>query len=143
MKHKLLDKLIERHDFPVPEILVQHEVDNRLERGLRALAAQGMRTEDMKRMDFRRLRAGQRDFAIKQVKSDLLLAKIAEAENIDVGDDEIHREVQLLAQQMKQTSEALYQKYSEDGTLSEIKSRMRVAKALDFLYNKAVGEGQA
>ena len=143
LKHKLLDKLIERHDFPVPEILVQHEVDNRLERGLRALAAQGMRTEDMKRMDFRRLRAGQRDFAIKQVKSDLLLAKIAEAENIDVGDDEIHREVQLLAQQMKQTPEALYQKYSEDGTLNEIKSRMRVAKTLDFLYNKSIGEEQS
>ena len=44
---------------------VDRQVDVRLERGLRALAAQGMRTEDMKKMDFGRVRAGQRDDNLK------------------------------------------------------------------------------
>ena len=48
--------------------MVNDQIDLRLERGLRALAAQGMRTEDMKSMDFERLRAGQRDSAVREVR---------------------------------------------------------------------------
>jgi trigger factor len=58
-KDKLIEELIAKHDFPVPRSMVEHQIDLRLERGLRALAAQGMKTEDMRRMDFGRLRAGQ------------------------------------------------------------------------------------
>src|SRR3546814_17401727 len=50
-KEKLIDELVRRNDFPVPESLVDRQVDTRVERGLRALAAQGMRPEDMKKMD--------------------------------------------------------------------------------------------
>ena len=59
-KDKLVEELVNRNDFPVPEAMVNDQIDMRLERGLRALAAQGMKTEDMKRMDFARLRTGQR-----------------------------------------------------------------------------------
>ena len=44
------------YQFPVPESLVQSQIDARLDRGLRALAAQGMSTEDMRKLDFARLR---------------------------------------------------------------------------------------
>ncbi len=54
-------ELVRRNDFEIPEALVERQIDVRLERGLRALAAQGMSTEDMKKMDFPRLRAGQRE----------------------------------------------------------------------------------
>ena len=57
-KDKLIEELVAKHDFPVPRSMVEHQIDLRLERGLRALAAQGMKTEDMRRMDFGRLRAG-------------------------------------------------------------------------------------
>ncbi len=59
-RNRLMDALVARFDFPVPESLVQSQIDTRLERGLRALAAQGMRTEDMRNMDFERLREAQR-----------------------------------------------------------------------------------
>ncbi len=51
-KDKLFAALIERFPFPVPESLVQEQIDARLERGLRALAAQGMDTEQMRKLDF-------------------------------------------------------------------------------------------
>ena len=44
-KDKLMQSMIDRFPFPVPESLVQEQMDARLERGLRALAAQGMTTE--------------------------------------------------------------------------------------------------
>src|SRR5213075_2570406 len=99
---KLLAELVKRHEFAIPESLVEHQIDVRLERGLRALAAQGMRTEDMKKMDLNRLRAGQREQAFHEVKASLLLDKIADAEKIEVGDEEIDREIEALAQQSKQ-----------------------------------------
>ena len=70
-KDKIVAELVERNDFPVPDVMVDQQVDMRLERGLRALAAQGMREEDLKRMDFDRLRAGQREGALKEVKASL------------------------------------------------------------------------
>ena len=55
-KDKLVQELVSRNNFPVPESLVDQQVTSRLERGFRALAAQGMRPEDMRKMDFGRLR---------------------------------------------------------------------------------------
>ena len=62
-KDKLVAELVKRSEFEVPEALVDRQIDVRLERGLRALAAQGMKAEDIKKMDLNRLRVGQRDQA--------------------------------------------------------------------------------
>ena len=41
-QQRLLDELLSRHEFPLPEALVQHQIDMRLERRVRALVAQGI-----------------------------------------------------------------------------------------------------
>ena len=115
---------------------MERQIDIRLERGLRALAAQGMRSEDMKKMDFNRLRAGQKEAAEREVKASLLLDKIAEAENIDVSDEEIEKEVQALATQTKQSSDAVRARLTREGALDRIRNRLRNDKALDFLYRR-------
>ncbi|HYL16911.1 MAG TPA: trigger factor [Terriglobales bacterium] len=136
-KDKLLAELVKRHDFPVPEALVEHQIDIRLERGLRALAAQGMRADDMKKMDLNRLRAGQREQAVHEVKASLLLDKIADAEKIEVSDQEIDHEIEALAKQSKQTSEAIRARLTRDGALDRIRSRIRNEKTLNFLYHQS------
>ena len=136
-KDKLVAELVKRNDFEVPEALVERQIDLRLERGLRALAAQGMRPEDIKKTDFNRLRAGQRDQALQEVKASLLLDKIAEEEKIDVSDEEIDREVEALAKQSKQTSEAIRARLTRDGALDRIRNRIRNEKTLDFLYRQS------
>jgi trigger factor len=133
-KDKLLTELIRRNDFEVPDALVDRQIDLRLERGLRALASQGMRSEDLKKLDLARLRAGQREQALQEVKGSLLLEKIADEENITVGDEEIDGEIEALAKQTKQTSEAIRARLTRDGALDRIRSRIRSEKALDFLY---------
>jgi trigger factor len=135
-KDKILDELVKRHDFPVPEALVDRQIDVRLERGLRALAAQGMRSEDMKKMDFNRLRAGQKEAAEREVKASLLLDKIADAEHIEVSDEEIDHEVQALATQTKQSPDAVRARLTREGALDRIRNRLRNDKALDYLYRR-------
>jgi trigger factor len=136
-KDKLLAELIRRNEFEVPEALVDRQIDVRLDRGLRALAAQGMRSEDMKKMDLARLRTGQRDQAVQEVKSSLLLEKVADQEKIEVGDDEIDREIEALATQTNQTPDAIRARLTRDGALDRIRNRIRNEKALDFLYRQS------
>jgi trigger factor len=136
-KDKLVAELVKRNEFEVPEALVERQIDIRLERGLRALAAQGMKPEDIKKMDFNRLRAGQREQALQEVKASLLLDKIAEEENIEVSDAEIDQEVEALAKQSKQTPEAIRARLTRDGALDRIRNRIRNEKTLDFLYHQS------
>jgi trigger factor len=136
-KDKLVADLVKRNDFEVPESLVERQIDVRLERGLRALAAQGMKLEDMKKMDLPRVRAGQREQAVQDVKSSLLLERVAELEKIEVNDDEVNHEVEALAQQTKQTSEAVRARLTQEGGLDRIRSRIRSEKTLDFLYHQS------
>ena len=136
-KDKLVAELVKRNDFEVPEAMVDRQIDVRLERGLRALAAQGMRPEDMKKMDLNRLRAGQRDQAVQEVKASLLLDRIADLEKIEVSDEEIDHEIEALALQTKQTSEAVRARLTRDGALDRIRNRIRNEKTLNFLYHQS------
>ncbi len=136
-KDKLLAELVRRNDFEVPEALVERQIDVRLERGLRALAAQGMRSEDMKKMDLARVRVGQREQALQEVKASLLLEKIADVEEIIVGDEEIDREIEALAGQTDQAPDAIRARLTRDGALDRIRNRIRNEKALDFLYRQS------
>ncbi len=136
-KEKLLDELVRRHEFPVPESLVKHQVEVRVQRGLRALAAQGMRTEDMKKMDLGRLRAGQREGALKEVKSMLILDTIAAREQVAVSDEDLDRELEALAARSGQTAEALRPRLTREGALDRIRNRIRQEKTLDLLYRRS------
>jgi trigger factor len=136
-KDKLVAELVKRNEFEVPEAMIDRQIDVRLERGLRALAAQGMRAEDMKKMDLNRLRAGQREQAVQEVKASLLLDRIAELEKIEVTEEELDREIDSLAAQTKQTSEAVRARLTRDGALDRIKNRIRNEKTLNFLYHQS------
>jgi trigger factor len=136
-KEKLVGELIQRNDFEVPDSLIEQQIDIRLERGLRALAAQGLTAEQMKKMDLNRLRVGQRDQAIHDVKAALLLERVAEEENLQVSDVELNHELEALARQSKQTSEAVRARLTQDGGLDRIRNRIRNEKTLEFLYQQS------
>jgi len=136
-KEKLTAELVRRNDFEVPESLVERQIDLRLERGLRALAAQGMKMEDMKKMDLPRLRVGQREQALQDVKSSLLLDRVAELEKIGVDEEELNREIASVAKQTKQTPEAVRARLTQDGGLDRIRNRIRSEKTLNFLYHQS------
>ena len=136
-KDKLVAELVKRNELEVPEALVERQIDIRLERGLRALTQQGMRAEDIKKMDFERLRVGQRDQALHDVRASLLLEKVAEEEKIEVTDQEIEKEIEALALQSKQTTEAIRARLTQDGALDRIRIRLRNEKTLDFLYRQS------
>lgn len=135
-KDKLLGELIERFQFPVPESFVQQQIEARLDRGLRALAQQGMSVEDMRKLDFVRLREAQRDQAVNEVKASMILDRIAEAESVTVNDEDVDRELLMLSIQSREPLEALRERLSKDGGLNRIREQMRREKTGSVLYEK-------
>ena len=135
-RNRLVDALVQRFQFPVPESLVQNQIDTRLERGLRALAAQGMRTEDMRKMDFARLREGQRESAVNEVKGSILLDRIADAEKIEVPDDEVERELQVISLQTREPIETLRERLTREGNLARIREQLRREKTGNLLVER-------
>jgi trigger factor len=135
-REKLMEALIAKYDFPVPESMVQQQIDARLDRGLRALAAQGMKEDDMKRLDFPRLRAAQRDSATNEVKGLLVLDRIADAEGIEVTDEEVQQELQMLALQLREPVDALRARLTGDGSMVRIREQLRRDKTAGVLYSR-------
>ncbi len=138
-KEKLLAAIAEKFTFPIPESLVQDQVDTRLERGLRALAAQGMDPAQMRQLDFARLRAAQRDSAMSDVKTQILLDRIAQAENITVSDEEVDQELQVISLQTREPLDTLKVRLNQDGGMGRIREQIRRDKTADALYERLPG----
>src|SRR5450631_599420 len=135
-KDTMIEALIAKYDFPVPETLVQHQVDARIDRGLRALAQQGMRPEDMRKLDFDRLRNAQHDSALNEVKGSMVLDRIAQEEKIEVSPDEVEQELQMFALQTREPVEALRSRLTEDGSIARIREQLLREKTGNLLYDR-------
>jgi trigger factor len=135
-KDRLFAALTERYSFAIPESLVQEQIDARLERGLRALAAQGMDTEQMRKLDFARLRAAQRDGAAAEVRTSILLDRIATEEGITVSDEELDSELQIASLQAREPFDALKARLTQDGGLARIREQLRREKTASVMYER-------
>jgi trigger factor len=131
-REKLLAKIIASHDFPVPQALVEHQMDSRLERTVRSLAAQGVDPRAVN-VDWVALRSRQKDRATEDVKAELLLDRIASAENVDVSEEDIEKEIEALAQRSGESATAVRANLTRQGALDRMKSKLRSEKTLDWL----------
>lgn len=135
-KNQIVDKLVDAHDFAVPEIFVERQVKNHLEQTLRAMAAEGVDPRSIK-LDWNKVKEAQREKALREVKASMLLSKISEREAIAATRDEVDREVERVARQQKEPVAAVHMKFEKDGTLGRIASHIQTDKTLSFLFEQA------
>ena len=135
-KEEMLGQWIGRFQFPVPETFVQQQIDARLDRGLRALAQQGMSADDMRKLDFVRLRAAQREQAIGEVKASLILDRIAAQEGIEVTSDETERELLMASLQARQPLETMREQMLKDGSYERMREQMRREKTGTMMFER-------
>ena len=136
-KEEVLQQLTEKFPIDVPTLLVENSIDQRLERGLRSLVSHGLRAEDIKRMDLSKLRDGQREGAVRDVRANVLLEKIADLESIAITDEELDKEISAAAQQSRQNPLALRKQLEENNGLVGLRQQMRCDRALDLLYKQS------
>ncbi len=116
---KLLDRLVEQHDFTAPEALVEAQLDRKLERIVTQLMAQGIDPRNTE-VDWRKLREESRPEAEKDVRGSLILSRIAEAAGIEVSEEEVDEVVRDLAAERRETP-------SSRATALNVKPRWRTA----------------
>jgi trigger factor len=133
---RILEQLTKAHDFPVPEALIEGQMDTRLERMVRTFAAQGIDPRGMN-VDWAGIRGKQRDRAITDVKAELILDRIATAEKIDATDEEVQKEIEHLAEHRGESATAMRARLTKEGTLDTMKSKLRSNKTIDWLYSNA------
>src|SRR2546426_9187400 len=136
LHEKVLAEIVKLHDFPVPESLVEHQMDVRLERVVRSLAAQGVDPRAVN-VDWVALRRRQEDRAKDDVKAELVIDRLASAENIDVTEEEVTHELEHMAGQTGESAEALRARLTKQGALDRMKAKLRSDKTLDWLAQNA------
>jgi trigger factor len=135
-REKILEQLVKRHDFPVPEALVENQMDIRLERVVRSLAAQGVDPRAVN-VDWVSLRKRQREHAVDDVKAELLLDRIATEEKIEATDEDVEKEIKELAERSGESATALRARLTKQGALDRMKSKLRSDKTIEWMYRNA------
>jgi trigger factor len=132
LRERVLAAIVKLHDFPVPESLVEHQMDVRLERVVRSLAAQGVDPRAVN-VDWVTLRRRQQERAIDDVKAELIIDRVASAESIDVTEEELDHELEHAAGHSGESAQALRARLTKQGTLDRMKAKLRSDKTLDWL----------
>jgi trigger factor len=135
-KEELIDRLVERHDFPVPEAWVDRQIENQVRMQLRDLAGKGVDPSTIK-LDWQKVRESQRDKAVRSVRASLVLEKVAERESIHATKDEVEREVQRIARQERETVPVTRARLEKEGTMGRIAGHIQAEKTLHFLFEQA------
>lgn len=135
-RQKLVEALLQAHDFPVPEVMVEAQLKRKLERTIAQLMAQGIDPRQAQ-VDWQKVRSEARPDAEKEVRASLLLSKVGEAEKIEVSEEEVDEVIRSMAQEHRETPAALKTRLTREGDLDRLKSGRRNQKALDFIYHNA------
>ena len=145
-RDKILAQIVKGHEFPVPEAMVEHQMDVRLERVVRSLASQGVDPRAVN-VDWVGLRRQQRERAVEDVKAEMLLDRIATAENIDVSEEALNHELEHLAEHSGESAAAIRARLTKQGALDRMKSKLRSDKTLEWLHQnsrvRAVAAGKS
>jgi trigger factor len=138
MSSELLDKLVAAHDFPLPAVLVERELDSLLNESRQYVARGGLSWDDYLAATGKSesaLREQFRDEAERRVKTTLLVEAIAKKEGIQATEADVESELAALSQQYGQPRDRIVQLLQNNvGTLIDGIVR---TKTLDRLIDQA------
>ena len=132
VRSDLLRKLVDAHQFELPERLVAQQTEHRFESVMRDMIGHGIDPRNPE-FDWEKARDSLKDQASFDLRSSLLLEHIADEENLDVTDQEIDDEINAIADASRQTPEQVRAVLTKQGGERSIAPRLRNRKALDFL----------
>jgi len=136
LKDLVVDQLLEANPFEVPESLVEEQAKAMVSDTKLRLAAQGVVLKNMG-VSEEKLQEDYRAMAQKQVRTFLILEKIAGQEGIEVTDEEAEGRLREMSERMHQKFDVVKRYYEKNGLLPEVKAGIIRDKTLNFLIEKA------
>jgi trigger factor len=136
LRADLIQKLVEAHPFEVPQSLVDHQTNFRLENMVRNMISRGVDPRNQN-VNWEGAREDLKAQAEEDVRSSLLLERIAEEERIEVSNEEIEAEILAIARSSQQPVEQVRSVLTKEGGERSIANRLRNRKALDLLVENS------
>ncbi len=136
VKSRIVEGLLQRASFEVPDALIERHMNARMENAVRSLAMQGVdpRTAGI---DWKEYRESQRTESREAARADILLDAIARKRSIDATDAEVDTEVERYAERMRKPKETVRAKMEKEGDMAGLRARIREDKTLDLLKANA------
>ncbi len=135
-RDQLLDVLIDRNTFDVPDSMIQGQLDHMLENLSNRMQSQGMSLEAMGMTpdSFKEL---YREIAVKQVKGNLILEAIALQESVQIEESEIEDKLEEIAEQHNASKEMVMNFYADESKRRGLVAQLAEEKVIHFLTGKA------
>ena len=136
LKDQMVEQLLQANSFEVPESLVEEQTRTLVSDTKMRLATQGV---DFKNLGVseEKLQGDYREMAQKQVRTFLILEKIADQEGITVTDGEAEDRVREISERIHQKFDVVKRYYEKNGLIPEVKAGIMSEKILNFLLEKA------
>lgn len=136
LRDQVVDRLLEANPFEVPESLVAEQAKALVSDTKLKLAAQGVALKNLG-VSEEKLQEDYKAMAQKQVRTFLILEKIAGQEGIAATDEEAEDRLKEMSEKMHQKFDVVKRYYEKNGLLPEVKAGIIRDKALSFLLEKA------
>jgi trigger factor len=136
LEDKIVDVLLERHAFTVPEALVVRQVSHQVEHMRDRLRRQGV-DPDRIEWDFNKMLGELRPSAEKAVRRTLLLEAVAEREGLTPADGDVDAELQKIAEAAQRPLPAVRRMMEKNGDLEALRHGLRERMALEYLVSHA------
>ena len=136
VKAGLVEALVAKAAFEVPEALIERHMSARTESLARGLAYQGLDPRKVG-VDWKRYRESTREDSVKAARADILLDEIARREGIEVRDAEIDAELARISERSGRSREQVRAQMTKEGDLGALAARIREEKTLDLLKSNA------
>jgi trigger factor len=136
LRADLMAKLLEQNQFEVPQSLIEQQTSRRLESVVRDMIGRGVDPRNQQ-LNWEAAREELKSQAEADVRSTLLLERIADEEKIEVSNEDINAEIEAIAISSQQPVEQVRGVLTKDGGERSIAHRLRNRKALDLLVANA------
>lgn len=136
LRQSVLDKVLLANPVALPEILVDEEIQHRLEDVVREMMFHGVdpRKADL---DWKAMRERQEEPARKMVHARLVLDAVAAAEGVTVDRAEVDARVHREAERIGESPEALRGRLKKSGGLQALETQLVREKSLDLITSIA------
>ncbi len=136
LEDKVIDALLARHEFGVPEAMVMRQVAHQVEHTRDRLRRQGV-DPDAVQWDYPKIVGELRPSAEKSVRRALLLEAVADKEAIAPAETELDAEIEKFAQASQRPAPAVRRMMEKSGDLDALRHGLRERKTLDMLIEQA------
>jgi len=139
-ENALIDKAAEGAELEIPSAMIDTEIDSMMKDFESRLRMQGMTLDlyyQFSGQDEAALKGQMRVDAEKRVRNNLVLEAIADAENLEISEEELSAELDNLSKMYNRSADELRTIFGSNGYIDTLNADLKVRKAVKYLVENS------